>query len=114
MSEMTLFERIIAREIPADIVYEDERCIAFRDINPQAPLHVLVCPKQPLPKVGDAVATDAELLGHLLLQAAAIAAREGHAEAFRLVVNNGAGAGQTVFHLHVHLLAGRHFGWPPG
>ena len=113
MSEMTLFERIIAREIPADIVYEDERCIAFRDINPQAPLHVLVCPKKPLPKVGDAAAADAELLGHLLLQAAAIAAREGHAEAYRLVVNNGAGAGQTVFHLHAP--AGRAaLGWPPG
>jgi len=114
MTEKTLFEKIIAREIPADIVHEDEHCIAFRDINPQAPLHVLVCPKKPVPMLGDAAAADTALLGHLLLQAADIAKREGHGDAFRLVVNNGAGAGQTVFHLHVHVLAGRRFGWPPG
>jgi histidine triad (HIT) family protein len=114
MSEKTLFEKIIAREIPADIVFEDERCIAFRDVNPQAPMHILICPKKPVPKISDAGSDDAELLGHLLLQAAAVARQEGHGEAFRLVVNNGAAVGQTVFHLHVHVLGGRRFTWPPG
>lgn len=114
MTEKTLFEKIIDREIPAEIVHEDDRCIAIRDINPQAPMHVLVCPKKPLPTVADATAGDAELLGHLLRQAAAIAAQEGYGDAFRLVINNGAAVGQTVFHLHVHVLGGRRFTWPPG
>ena len=114
MSDTTLFSKIIAREIPADIVYEDDLCLAFRDINPQAPLHVLLIPKQPIAKVVDAVAQDQALLGHLLLKAGEIAAQQGYREAFRLVVNNGADAGQTVFHLHIHILAGRAFGWPAG
>jgi len=114
MTAKTLFEKIIDREIPADIVHEDARSIAFRDIDPQAPLHVLVCPKKPLPTVSAAAQEDADLLGHLLITAAAIAIREGYGEAFRLTINNGAGAGQTVFHLHVHVLGGRRFGWPPG
>ncbi|MCB1749635.1 MAG: histidine triad nucleotide-binding protein [Gammaproteobacteria bacterium] len=114
MSEPTLFERIIAREIPADIVYEDERVIAFRDINPQAPMHILVCPKKPIPKVADAAAADDELLGYVLRKAGEIATAEGHGEGFRLVLNNGAPVGQTVFHIHVHVLGGRGFGWPPG
>lgn len=114
MSDKTLFEKIIAREIPADIVFEDAQCIAFRDINPQAPMHVLVCPKKPLPTVSAAAADDAPLLGHLLVTAAAIAAKEGYGDAFRLAINNGAAVGQTVFHVHVHLLGGRHFTWPPG
>ncbi len=114
MSDKTLFERIIAREIPAAIVFEDDQCIAFKDINPQAPLHVLVVPRKPIPKVSDAEAADRLLLGHLLLVAAQVAREAGYGEAFRLAINNGAGAGQTVFHVHVHVLAGRPLTWPPG
>lgn len=114
MTQKTLFSRIIDREIPADIVHEDEVCVAFRDINPQAPLHVLVVPRKPIARLSDASAADQAVLGHLLLQAAEIAKAQGHGDAFRLAINNGADAGQTVFHLHVHLLAGRHLSWPPG
>lgn len=110
---MTLFEKIIAREIPADIVFEDDRVLAFRDIHPQAPTHVLVIPKQPIAMVAEATESDEPLLGHLLTAAARVAAQEG-LEGYRLVVNNGASAGQTVFHLHVHVLGGRPLGWPPG
>ena len=110
----TLFSKIIAREIPADIVYEDEHCLAFRDINPQAPVHVLLIPKQEIPRLADAVDGDQSLLGHLMLAAGKVARQLGVENAFRLVVNNGAGAGQTVFHLHLHLLAGRPLHWPPG
>lgn len=113
MSE-TLFTKIIKREIPADIVYEDDLCLAFRDINPQAPVHILIIPKKPIEMVSKAEESDAPILGHLLMTARKIAADEGYADAFRLTVNNGADAGQTVFHLHVHLLAGRDFTWPPG
>ncbi len=114
MTEKTLFSQIIDRDIPADIVYEDELCIAFRDINPQAPLHVLVIPRKPIEMVSQAQAEDEPMLGHLLTVATQIAAQEGYAEACRLVINNGAAVGQTVFHLHVHVLAGRAFSWPPG
>jgi len=114
VSEKTLFERIISREIPAAIVFEDDRCIAIKDINPQAPLHALVIPKQAIPKVSDASANDEPLIGHLLLVAAQVAREAGYGDAFRLAINNGAGAGQTVFHLHVHVLAGRALSWPPG
>ncbi len=110
----TLFSKIIARQIPADIVYDDDLCLAFRDINPQAPVHILVIPKTPIPMVTDATEADKGLLGHLLIVASKIAKNEGYGEAFRLVINNGENAGQTVFHLHVHILAGRHFNWPPG
>ncbi len=110
----TLFSKIIQREIPADIVYEDEQCLAFRDVNPQAPMHILVVPKKPIAMVADAVDEDETLLGHLLTTASKIAKQEGFGDAFRLVVNNGANAGQTVFHLHVHILGGRSFAWPPG
>lgn len=110
----TIFSKIIARQIPADIVYEDELCLAFRDINPQAPVHILVVPRKPIPKVLDANQADRELLGHLLIVAGKIANDEGHGDDFRLVINNGEKAGQSVFHLHVHILAGRHFTWPPG
>ncbi len=110
----TLFSKIISREIPADIIYEDELCLAFRDINPQAPFHILLIPKKPIVGVADAEAKDQSLLGHLLLKTGEIARQEGFGDAFRLVVNNGAGAGQTVFHLHIHILAGRAFNWPPG
>jgi histidine triad (HIT) family protein len=110
----TLFGKIIRREIPADIVYEDEHCLAFRDINPQAPTHVLLIPKQEIAKLADAGGEDQALLGHLLLAAGKVARQLGVADAFRLVVNNGAEAGQSVFHLHLHILAGRPLRWPPG
>jgi histidine triad (HIT) family protein len=110
----TLFSRIIAREIPADIVYEDDMCLAFRDINPQAPTHALIIPKKEIPRLADAGEQDAALLGHLMLATAKIARQLGVEDAFRVVVNNGAAAGQSVFHLHLHLLAGRPFRWPPG
>jgi histidine triad (HIT) family protein len=110
----TIFAKIISREIPADIVYEDELCLAFRDIGPQAPTHVLLIPKQPMARLADASDEDSALLGHLMVTAGKIARELGVADAFRLVVNNGAGAGQSVFHLHLHILAGRPFVWPPG
>ena len=110
----TIFAKIISREIPADIVYEDDKCLAFRDVNPQAPVHILVIPKQPIARLIDAVDDDQSLLGHLLLSANKIALEQGIGEAFRLVVNNGADVGQSVFHLHLHILAGRSFTWPPG
>lgn len=111
---MTIFAKIIDREIPADIVYEDDLCLAFRDINPQAPTHVLVIPKKGIPMLSDAKDDDALLLGHLMLAAAKVAEQEGIGAGYRLVVNNGAAAGQTVFHLHVHVLGGRAMSWPPG
>lgn len=110
----TLFKKIIDREIPADIVYEDEQCLAFRDVNPQAPTHVLLIPKKEIPRLADATAEDEALLGHLMLAAGKIARELGMGEAFRLVVNNGAAAGQSVFHLHLHILGGRKLNWPPG
>jgi len=110
----TIFAKIIDREIPAEIVYEDDRCLAFNDINPQAPVHILLIPKKPIAKLGDSREEDQDLLGHLLLTACAVAGDQGVGDAFRLVINNGAGAGQEVFHLHVHILAGRNFAWPPG
>lgn len=109
MSEPTLFTRIIDREIPADIVYEDEHCIAIKDIAPKAPTHLLVIPKKPIPRLVDATAEDKALLGHLMLAAAEIARQAGVGEAFRLIANNGAGAGQTVFHLHLHILGNKKF-----
>ncbi len=112
--EPTIFSKIIDREIPADIVYEDELSLAFRDVNAKAPMHILVIPKKPIVQLSETESTDAPLLGHLLKVASQVAAQEGYAEAFRLVINNGAAAGQTVFHLHLHLLGGRDFMWPPG
>jgi histidine triad (HIT) family protein len=112
---MTLFERIIARQIPADILYEDESVIAIRDINPQAPVHLLVVPKRPIPRIGEAQAEDQAVLGHLLLKAAEVARRLGLDQTgFRLVINHGRDGGETVPHLHCHLLGGRSLGWPPG
>ena len=114
MSE-TIFSKIIRREIPADIVYENDDVLAFRDLNPQAPVHVLFIPKQPLATLNDVTANQAELLGKLLLAAADYAKREGFAEqGYRTVINCNEDGGQTVFHLHVHLLAGRRLHWPPG
>ncbi len=110
----TIFTKIIAREIPAKIVYEDDLCLAFYDVNPQAPTHVLLIPKKEIPRLVDATPEDAALLGHLMLTANKIARQLGVGDAFRLAVNNGADAGQSVFHLHLHILAGRAFKWPPG
>lgn len=111
----TLFEKIIAREIPAQIVYEDDRVLAFRDINPQAPTHALIVPKKPIPRVAEANAGDQELLGYLLRKAAEVAEKLGLGKSgFRLVINNGADGGETVPHLHVHILGGRYMKWPPG
>ena len=112
---MTLFEKIIAREIPADIVYEDERALAFRDIHPQAPTHVLVIPKRPICGVRAVGVDDESLLGHLLVVAQRVADQEGLVDTgFRLVVNDGDHGGQTVNHLHIHVLGGRALSWPPG
>ena len=110
----TIFSKIIKREIPADIVYEDEHCLAFRDINPQAPTHVLLIPKKAIARLIDATPEDEALLGHLVLAANNVARQLGVGDAFRLVINNGAEAGQSVFHLHLHILGGRHMTWPPG
>ena len=110
----TIFQKIIDKELPADIIYEDELALVFKDINPVAPMHLLIIPKKQIEKVSDAEDQDKELLGHLLLVAGKVARDLGIDEAFRLVVNNGAGAQQTVFHLHIHLIAEREFTWPPG
>ncbi len=111
----TIFSKIIRKEIPADIVFEDEECLAFNDINPQAPTHVLVIPKKPIREVAEMGDEDVPLIGHLVKVARDIAAQRGlHESGYRLVVNSGAAAGQTVWHLHVHLLGGRTMSWPPG
>ena len=111
---LTLFEKIINKEIPADILYEDDISIVIKDISPQAPTHLLIIPKKVIPKLSDATAEDQKVLGHLMLIAGKIADELGLDETFRLVVNNGAKAGQSVFHLHLHLLSGRPLNWPPG
>jgi histidine triad (HIT) family protein len=112
---MTLFEKLIARQIPADVVYEDEHVFAFRDIQPQAPTHILVVPKKPIPRIGEAELADEALLGHLLLKAADVARSIGLADSgYRLVINNGRDGGESVPHLHCHLLGGRPMNWPPG
>ena len=111
----TLFSKIVRREIPAEIVYENDAVLAFRDLNPQAPVHVLFIPKKTLATLNDAAPADAELLGKLLLATADYARQQGFAEqGYRTVINCNADGGQTVFHLHVHLLAGRRLHWPPG
>lgn len=110
----TIFGKVISREIPATIVYEDDQCLAFADINPQAPTHVLLIPKKEIPRLVDATADDKALLGHMMVAAGEIARKLGVGDAFRLVVNNGAEAGQSVFHLHMHIMGGRGFTWPPG
>lgn len=115
MSEKTLFEKIRDREIPADLVHEDDDCLAFRDISPQAPVHLLVVPKRVIPRLGLARDGDDALLGHLLLVAAEVARNEGIADTgYRVVVNHGRDGGETVPHLHVHVLGGRALSWPPG
>lgn len=113
-SEKTIFKRIIDREIPAEILYETDRCLAFRDVNPQAPVHVLVIPKLEIPCLADAADSDEALLGHLLLAARTIAVQLGLTNGYRTVINCGPDGGQSVNHLHVHLLGGRPLSWPPG
>ena len=113
MSEPTLFEKIIAKKIPAKIVYEDERYIVIHDISPQAPVHVLVIPKRVIPTLNDVTEADAELVGGMFLVASKVMRQMGHTD-YRTVFNCGPGAQQTVFHLHLHVLAGRPFTWPPG
>ncbi len=117
MSEKTIFQKIIDREIPAPLVYEDAHCAAFNDINPQAPIHILIVPKKLIPRVGEALPEDRDTLGALLLAARTVAEKLGVSErskGFRLVINHGKDAGETVPHLHMHLLAGRDLAWPPG
>jgi len=111
----TIFERIIAREIPARIIHEDERCLAFHDVNPQAPVHFLVVPKKLIPRITAGTAADEPLLGHLLFVAQTVAKKEGLGDSgFRIVINNGPDGGETVPHLHVHVLGKRPMAWPPG
>ncbi|MBW4602663.1 MAG: histidine triad nucleotide-binding protein [Calothrix sp. FI2-JRJ7] len=110
----TIFGKIIRREISADIVYEDDLALAFRDVNPQAPVHILVIPKKPIPKLSDAQSDDTELLGHLLQTVKKVAENEKLTNGYRVVINTGNDGGQTVFHMHLHILGGRPLSWPPG
>jgi histidine triad (HIT) family protein len=112
---MTLFTKILNREIPAQILFEDDSCFAIRDINPQAPVHILLIPKKEIAAMTDVSASDQNLLGHLMLKASELAKSQGLSEkGYRLVINTGADAGQTVAHIHIHILGGRTFGWPAG
>ena len=113
MSE-TIFSKIIRKEIPADIVYEDDLALAYRDVQPQAPVHILIIPKKPIKSIDRAADSDAALLGHLLLTVKRVAAQEGLDKGYRIVINTGEDGGQTVFHLHLHLLGKRAMTWPPG
>jgi len=110
----TIFSKIINREIPAEIIYEDDLALAFKDISPQAPVHFLVIPKKPIPQISAAQPEDQALLGHLLLTAKQVAEQVGLGNGYRVVINNGADGGQTVYHLHLHVLGGRQLQWPPG
>lgn len=116
MSETTetIFSKIIRREISADIVYEDNLALAFKDVNPQAPVHIILIPKQPIAQLADAEAKDHALMGHLLLTAKRVAGQAGLDNGYRVVINTGADGGQTVNHLHIHILGGRQMKWPPG
>ena len=111
---VTIFTKIIDREIPADIVYEDDLCLAFRDVSPQAPTHVLLIPKKPVASLDEFSAEDQQLAGHLLMTVPKVAAELGLSNGYRTVINTGAEGGQTVFHLHIHILGGRDLTWPPG
>jgi histidine triad (HIT) family protein len=113
-STETIFSKIIRREIPADIVYEDELTLAFKDVNPQAPVHILVIPKKVIPKLAVAEDGDTALLGHLLQTAKKVAEQAGLEKGYRVVINTGEDGGQTVHHIHLHVLGGRQLSWPPG
>ncbi|CAG4957922.1 unnamed protein product [Parnassius mnemosyne] len=111
----TIFGKILRKEIPAKFVYEDDQCVAFNDVNPQAPTHILVIPRKPIPQLSKATDDDEQLLGHLMIAARKIAANEGlDKTGFRLVINDGKNGAQSVYHLHIHILGGRQMGWPPG
>ncbi|XP_004712467.1 adenosine 5'-monophosphoramidase HINT2 [Echinops telfairi] len=110
----TIFSRILDRSLPADILFEDHQCLVFRDVAPQAPVHFLVIPKKPIPRISQAEEEDQQLLGHLLLVAKKVAKAEGLAEGYRLVINDGKLGAQSVYHLHIHVLGGRQLLWPPG
>jgi len=114
VAEKTLFQKIMDREEPGDILYEDDRCVALRDINPQAPTHVLIVPRKPIPTLDALTEDDEALVGHLFLIAQRVAAEEGLADGYRTVFNNGPDARQTVDHIHLHLIGGREMSWPPG
>lgn len=115
MAEKTLFEKICDREIPAEIVHEDEHCVCFRDIDPKAPTHLLLVPRKPIPRIAEAASEDAALLGHMMTVVGDIARDQGLADdGFRVVINNGSNGGEAVPHLHLHLLGGRQMQWPPG
>lgn len=114
MSEKSLFQKIIDREVDADIVHEDDRCVAFRDIDPQAPTHILIVPRKPIPTLNDLEPEDEKLVGHLFVVAQDLAQEEGLRDGYRTVINCGDDGGQSVYHLHLHLLGGRRMSWPPG
>jgi histidine triad (HIT) family protein len=114
MAEKTLFQKIMDKEIPGDIIHEDDRCIAIRDINPQAPTHALVIPRKPIPSLDALTGEDAPLVGHLFLVAKEVAAAEGLSNGYRTVFNNGQHGQQTVDHIHLHVIGGRQLSWPPG
>jgi len=110
----TIFGKIIRREIPADIVYEDDLALAFRDVSPQAPTHILVIPKKPIPRLSESTKDDTALMGHLLMTVKKVAEQENLTNGYRVVINNGQDAGQSVDHLHLHILGDRSMTWPPG
>ncbi|NP_001077041.1 histidine triad nucleotide-binding protein 2, mitochondrial [Danio rerio] len=112
--EPTIFTKIIDKTVPAVIIYEDDKCLAFRDVNPQAPVHYLVIPRIPIPRISEAHDEDSLILGHLLVVAKNIAKKEGLAEGYRVVINDGKNGAQSVYHLHIHVLGGRQMKWPPG
>uniref|UniRef100_A0A8D8MFB9 Histidine triad nucleotide-binding protein 1 n=2 Tax=Cacopsylla melanoneura TaxID=428564 RepID=A0A8D8MFB9_9HEMI len=110
----TIFGKILRKEIPCNFIYEDDKCVAFNDVNPQAPIHFLVIPRKPIPSLSEATDDDAGILGHLMVTAKKIAKDQGLDNGFRLVVNNGKDGAQSVYHLHLHVLGGKQMGWPPG
>ncbi|XP_033474460.1 histidine triad nucleotide-binding protein 2, mitochondrial isoform X2 [Epinephelus lanceolatus] len=110
----TIFSKVIDKSIPADIIYEDDKCLAFRDVNPQAPVHFLVIPRVPIPRISEVKDDDTELLGHLLVVAKNVAKQESLKEGYRVVINDGKHGAQSVYHLHIHVLGGRQMKWPPG
>ena len=110
----SIFTKIKNKEIPGNVIYEDDKCFALEDINPQAPVHILIIPHKEIAKISDSTIEDKELLGHLLLVSKTIAQKYELENNYRLIINNGAGAGQSVFHIHVHLMGGRSLDWPPG
>lgn len=110
----TIFGKIARKEIPCEFIYEDDQCVAFNDLSPQAPVHFLVIPKKPISRLSEAEDADEQLLGHLVLAAKKVAKQQGLNEGYRLVINDGPIGGQSVYHIHVHVMSGRQMGWPPG